>query len=219
MLQTGGGSGEVDRPLRRILGKQREDQARGKGVAAADPIDDLNLVMPAAAATVLPAEHRRPAVDRRRDGLAERHGDAVEVEPPPQQFGHVLFVFGLRQSARSGARPNSSCGSSLPQITTLHVGQERRQRPARLFHAPQLAAVVAVATDRDAQPPGGRQSGGERLDDLLAQRRAPCRKNGTNPCRPKSHPSRSRPAEAGGCCWAIGRRSPWSGGRDAPASM
>ena len=131
--------------------------------------------MPAAATTVGPAEHGRPTVDRRRDGLAERHGDAVEVEPPPQQFGHVLLVFGLGQSLSLRREAEDPLRVVLAADHHVDVRQQRRQRPARLLHAPELAAVVAVATDGDAQPSGGRHAGGQ------APRRPRCPSAGAVP--------------------------------------
>src|SRR6185503_8458409 len=85
----------LDRPLRALAGEQAVDQPRGEAVAAADSVEDLEvlaalrLVEPA-----VPVAHRAPVVEgcglrvpeRRRDDLEVRkalHGlldHAAEVE-------------------------------------------------------------------------------------------------------------------------------------------
>src|SRR5260370_38700457 len=70
----------VDRPLRTLVGEKAINQARGKRIAAADAIENLEILARRCLKELAVAEtNRAPVVNGRRLGLAQGGGDDLEI--------------------------------------------------------------------------------------------------------------------------------------------
>ena len=156
VLQGGGRHGELHRRLGGLAGQQGVDQAAAEGVAAAHPVDDVQLVLlgEAVLAGGRVVQHGGPAVVKGGVALPEGDGHLLKAEPVRQLLGHglVALVVDLAAVNVGVLRLDAEhvLGILLVGNAHVHVLAQVRHGLTGLIPRPQLAPVVQVAGDLHA---------------------------------------------------------------------
>ena len=177
MLQSGSCNCELDSLLSALAGQQAVDQAAAEGVAAANAVDDVQVVLlgEAVLARSNIVQHSAPAVVECAVALTQGDSDLLEVELVSQLLGNALVAL----SVQLAAVDIGSLGLDAEHVLcVLLVGDADVNVLAQIGHGsaglltgPQLAAVVQVAADLHAVSLSSLAGLAADLDNILAQSR------------------------------------------------
>ena len=177
MLQSRSSNSELNSFLSGLAGQQAVDQAAAEGVAAANAVDDLQLVLLGEAVLIGSniVQHCAPAVLGSVVALTQGDSDLLEVELVSQLLSHALVALGIQLAAVD----IGSLGLDAEHVLcVLLVGDAHVNILAQIGHGsaglltgPQLAAVVQVAADLHAVSLSSLAGLAADLDDILAQSR------------------------------------------------
>ena len=158
VLDHAAGHREIDHVHGLVVVDHGVDQAAGEGVAAADPVEDIEGEHFALEGVALVPHERFQAVLASAVGVAHVAGDALQVRVAlHERLEHfvLLFVAGPEGNAVFHVA-FAVVVFVLPQMVGLdahehiHVRQALGAEVARLFPGPQGAAEVAVEADGQA---------------------------------------------------------------------
>ena len=113
VLEAGSGYREIDGVLRGLSVQHGIDKARAEGVAAADAVNDADVVGRGEVSLAAGIQHGRPIVVAGRDRAAQRDGDGLEAEARAKLLG-----FPAAMSVPDAAMPNTSLASSSLAMQT-----------------------------------------------------------------------------------------------------
>ena len=177
MLQSGSCNCELHSLLRALAGQQAVDQAAAEGVAAANAVDDVQVVLlgEAILARSNIVQHSAPAVVECAVALTQGDSDLLEVELVSQLLGNALVALSIQLAAVD----IGSLGLDAEHVLcVLLVGDANVNVLAQIGHGsaglltgPQLAAVVQVAADLHAVSLSSLAGLAADLDNILAQSR------------------------------------------------
>src|SRR5699024_5508430 len=168
---------ELNGVLGALAGQQRIDQAAAEAVAAADAVDDAQLILLGEAVFVRSnvIEHRAPAVVRSGMALTQGDGDLLEAELVGQLLGHALVAFAVDLAGVDvggfGLDAEDVLGILLVGNADINILAQVGHGSAGFLTGPELAAVVQVAADLDAVGLSGLAGFAADIDNIGAQRR------------------------------------------------
>ena len=162
VLQSGGRHGELHRRLGVLAGQQGVDQAAAEAVAAADAVDDVQVVELGEAVIGPVVEHGGPIVVKGALALPKGNGDLLKAELVRQLLGHGLVALFIQLAGGDvgslGLNAEHVLGVLLVGDAHVHVLAQVGHGRTGLVPGPQLAPVVQVAGNLDV-PGLGRLTG------------------------------------------------------------
>ena len=177
MLQSRSSNCELNSLLGALAGQQSVDQAAAEGVAAANAVDDVQVVLLGEAVLVGSnvVQHSAPAVVECAVALTQGDSDLLEVELVSQLLGNALVALSIQLAAVDigslGLDAEHVLCVLLVGDADVNILAQVGHGSAGLLTGPQLAAVVQVAADLHAVCLCSLAGLAADLNDVLAQSR------------------------------------------------